>query len=71
MLDKKSPYRDRLVTLFGDFIKNDSESREFYKVFWTKYDPARWKQIIAQNQPENTARKYPYDPSTQSTNGKN
>ncbi len=45
MLHKNSPYRDKIVTLFSNFIRNDKKSRAFYKAFWSKYDPERWKEM--------------------------
>jgi hypothetical protein len=71
MLDAKSPYRDKLVKLIGDFIKNDKESREFFKVFWSKYDPERWQKILAENQRMNNPRRYQYGPTKKPNGGKN
>jgi len=36
MLDEKSLFRAKIVTLFGDFNKNDSDNKNFYEAYWTK-----------------------------------
>jgi len=62
MLHKSSPYRDKLVALFADFIRNDDDDREFYEVFWKRYNPQRWKQIVAENKSVTPEGKSPYKP---------
>ncbi|WP_298518746.1 hypothetical protein [uncultured Kordia sp.] len=67
MLDEKSPYRDKVVALFSDFIRNDTDSKKFYKAYWTKYDPKGWMRIQEQKRRMTSARKHPYSPFTQPT----
>ncbi|MEM6687451.1 MAG: hypothetical protein AAF617_16855, partial [Bacteroidota bacterium] len=57
MLSKTSPYRDKIVKLFSDFIRNDSDDRQFYEEFWKRYDPKRWQQILVNNKPMEPTRK--------------
>ncbi|AXG67939.1 hypothetical protein KORDIASMS9_00121 [Kordia sp. SMS9] len=63
MLHKNSPYRDKIVALFADFIRNDKGNRKFYEVFWKKYDPKRWEQMQAYRSQKNAKR--PRPPFTQ------
>lgn len=56
MLAKKAPHRSRLIEFFGYLIKNNSDSRKFYKAYWTTFDPKRWKEMQAYKQRKNTKR---------------
>ncbi|MEM6720459.1 MAG: hypothetical protein AAF611_14125 [Bacteroidota bacterium] len=68
MLHKNSPYRDKIVALFGEYIKTDTDDRKFYEVFWKRYDPERWQQILAHNKPTNSKGKPPHQPSKPNKN---
>ena len=49
LLDENSAYRNKLVTLFGKFIIQESSNKEnskkenFYEVYWKKVDPKHCK----------------------------
>lgn len=59
MLAKNAPYREELVALFGNYIRNNFPSRKFYEAYWTTFDPARWKQIQEHKQSKNRKKQYP------------
>lgn len=56
MLHQNSPYRDKIVELFANFIRNNKRDRKFYEVFWKKYDPKRWEQMQAYRSQKNAKR---------------
>lgn len=60
MLHKNSPYRDKIVALFADYIHNDKDDRTFYDEFWKRYDPKRWKQMLVNNKPMHIQKKPSY-----------
>lgn len=46
LLAENSVYRDKLVTLFGQFIvQEDPKKEDFYEVYWNQVDPKIWKEL--------------------------
>lgn len=44
-----NPVRDDLINYFSDIIRNHSDSKEFYKEYWTTFYPKIWELILEKN----------------------
>jgi hypothetical protein len=68
MLAEDAPYKSQLIELFGFYIRNNFSRDEFYKAYWTAFDPERWKQIQNHRRHVNKSRRRSY--KTQSNESK-
>ncbi|WKW47433.1 hypothetical protein P3875_05060 [Myroides sp. JBRI-B21084] len=46
LLAESSTYRDKLVTLFGQFIIQENPKKvDFYELYWKQVDPKHWNDL--------------------------